>query len=83
MTAGGPVAVIGRGGWDSTGGPHVEQFTLEGLSVCNALFPINSTVRIKAGGPVAGDILKCQLKGAPRLFDENIAMGNCHCGDND
>jgi hypothetical protein len=48
--------------WDETGGAHAEQFSLGGPSVCNALFPINSTVRIRAGAPIAGDILKCQLK---------------------
>jgi hypothetical protein len=48
--------------WDSTGIAHEETFTLTGPSVCNTLFPINSTVRIQAGGPIAGDILKCQLK---------------------
>ena len=48
--------------WDSTGVAHVEPFTLTGPSVCNALFPINSNVRIQAGGPVSGSILKCQLK---------------------
>ena len=48
--------------WDATGGAHVEQFSLEGPSVCNELFPINSTVRVRAGAPVQGDILKCQLK---------------------
>jgi Tannase-like family of unknown function (DUF6351) len=48
--------------WDSTGAAHEETFTLTGPSVCNTLFPINSTVRIQAGGPVAGDILVCHLK---------------------
>src|SRR5205085_1592005 len=48
--------------WDSSGVAHEETFTLTGPSVCNTIFPINSTVRIQAGGPVAGDVLKCQLK---------------------
>jgi hypothetical protein len=48
--------------WDSSGVAHEETFILTGPSVCNALFPINSTVRIQAGGPVAGDILACELK---------------------
>jgi hypothetical protein len=48
--------------WDSSGVAHEETFTLTGPSVCNTLFPINSTVRIQAGGPVAGDILACELK---------------------
>src|SRR5229473_2217143 len=48
--------------WDPNGVAHVEPFTIDGPSECNPIFPINSTVRIKAGGPIAGDILKCQLK---------------------
>ena len=30
--------------------------------VCNARFPVHADPRIVAGGPRAGDILKCQLK---------------------
>ena len=48
--------------WDAAGNKYEETFTLNPSSVCNTLFPINSTVRIQAGGPIAGDILKCQLK---------------------
>jgi hypothetical protein len=47
--------------WDAGGVKHEEPFTL-GPSVCNTLFPIYGTVRIAAGGPLAGDILKCQLR---------------------
>ena len=50
--------------WDPAGVAHEETFTLTGPSVCNTIFPINSTVRIQAGAPVSGDILKCQLKPA-------------------
>jgi hypothetical protein len=48
--------------WDPAGVAHEETFTLTGPSVCNTIFPINSTVRIQAGAPVIGDILKCQLR---------------------
>ncbi|HZA50511.1 MAG TPA: DUF6351 family protein, partial [Myxococcaceae bacterium] len=48
--------------WDAMGAPHVETFTLQGPSLCNTLFPIYSTVRIEAGEPIAGDMLKCHLK---------------------
>ena len=48
--------------WDPNGVAHVEQFTIDGPSECNPIYPINSTVRLRAGSPVAGDILKCQLK---------------------
>src|SRR5436190_10376368 len=47
--------------WEGNGTKHEESFTLTGPSVCNTLFPIYSTVRIEAGGPLAGDILKCKL----------------------
>ena len=42
-------------------------------ATCNQLFPIFSTVRIQAGGPVAGDIMKCQLKPV-RLSDYRVAF---------
>ena len=47
--------------WEGDGTKHEEPFTLTESSVCNALFPIYSTVRIEAGAPLAGDILKCKL----------------------
>ena len=48
--------------WEGNGTKHEEPFSLTGPSVCNTLFPIYSTVRIEAGGPLAGDILKCKLE---------------------
>ena len=30
--------------------------------MCNKLFPVYGTVRIAAGAPLAGDLLKCSLK---------------------
>jgi hypothetical protein len=48
--------------WEANGTPHEETFTLTGSSACNTLFPINSTVRLQAGGTLSGSILKCQLK---------------------
>jgi hypothetical protein len=59
--------------WDPTGVAHEEVFTLSGPSVCNALYPIYLTVRIAAGGPVAGDILKCKLKPV-KLQDYAVAF---------
>ena len=47
--------------WEGDGTKHEEPFTLQGPSVCNGLFPIYATVRIAAGGPLEGDILKCRL----------------------
>jgi len=48
--------------WEADGTKHEETFTRNGPSVCNMLFPINSTVRIEAGAAVAGDVMKCRLK---------------------
>jgi len=50
------------GCWETNGTRHYETFTRTGPSVCNSLFPIYSTVRIEAGGTLAGDVLKCRLK---------------------
>ena len=48
--------------WEGNGTKHEEPFTLDPSSVCNRLFPVYGTVRIAAGAPIAGDILKCSLK---------------------
>jgi hypothetical protein len=50
--------------WDAAGVVHEEPFTLDPGSVCNTLFPVYGTVRIAAGAPVGGDILKCSLRAA-------------------
>jgi hypothetical protein len=48
--------------WDSTGAKFEERPTLDPSARCNQLFPVHENVRIAAGGPWAGDILKCRLK---------------------
>jgi hypothetical protein len=48
--------------WESSGVAHEERFTMDPAATCNQLFPIFSTVRIEAGGTLAGDIMKCRLK---------------------
>jgi hypothetical protein len=48
--------------WEADGTAHEEEFTLDPSAVCNQLFPIFSTVRIEAGGPLAGDVMKCQTR---------------------
>ena len=48
--------------WDAAGVKHEEPFTLNPSSVCNTLFPVYRTVRIAAGAPIGGEILKCNLK---------------------
>jgi hypothetical protein len=55
-------ASLGDACWDPAGMKHEERFTLDPASVCNTLFPIFGTVRMAAGGPLAGDVLKCQLR---------------------
>jgi len=48
--------------WDAAGMTHDHPFNLDDPGVCNTLFPVHQDPRIAAGGPVAGDILKCCLK---------------------
>jgi uncharacterized tannase-like protein DUF6351 len=48
--------------WDAAGVKHEEPATPDGPGICNTLFPVYADPRIYAGGPLAGDILKCQLK---------------------
>lgn len=37
-------------------------FTSQPTSTCSRLYPVYSNVRARAGGPLAADVLKCQLK---------------------
>lgn len=39
-----------------------EKLTYNGPGVCNSLYPYHGDTRLVAGGPLAGDVLKCQLK---------------------
>ena len=48
--------------FDFFGTPYEEEFTYDGPGMCNALFPNHGDPRTAAGGPVAGDILKCQTR---------------------
>ena len=48
--------------WDAQGTMHEQPLSPTAPGVCNTLFPVHADPRISAGGPVAGDILKCQLK---------------------
>lgn len=48
--------------WDDAGVVHAHPFNLDDPGVCNVRFPVHRDPRIAAGGPIAGDILKCQLK---------------------
>lgn len=48
--------------WDAAGNTIVEPFSPTGAGQCNSLYPIHGNPRIAAGGPLAGDVLKCQLK---------------------
>lgn len=48
--------------WDAAGTKYEERPTLNPSARCNQLFPVHENVRVAAGGPLAGDILKCRLK---------------------
>lgn len=48
--------------WDADGNKIIEQQTAYQDSACNRIYPAGTTPRIAAGGPLADDIVKCQLK---------------------
>ena len=52
--------------WDATGAKFEERPTLDPNAKCNQLFPVHANPRIAAGGPFAGDVMKCQLKRVDR-----------------
>ena len=41
-----------------------------GEGVCTRAFPIHTTSRIEAGGPITGDVFKCQLKPVERALND-------------
>ncbi|MEO8718420.1 MAG: DUF6351 family protein, partial [Burkholderiales bacterium] len=47
--------------WDAAGMTYDHPFDLNSTGICNTLYPVHADPRIAAGGPRAGDILKCQL----------------------
>jgi hypothetical protein len=54
---------------------HEQPVSPTAPGVCNSLYPVHADPRIAAGGPVAGDILKCRLK--PVDFgDYNVAFSD-------
>jgi hypothetical protein len=48
--------------WDASGTKYEELPTLDPAARCNQLFPVHGNVRVAAGGPLSGEILKCRLK---------------------
>ncbi|WP_265633010.1 DUF6351 family protein [Cupriavidus cauae] len=48
--------------WDAGGNKIIEPQTAHGPGQCNTLYPAGTTPRMVAGGPLADDIVKCQLK---------------------
>jgi hypothetical protein len=48
--------------WDAGGNKIVEPQTAHGPGQCNTLYPAGTTPRMVAGGPLADDVVKCQLK---------------------
>ena len=65
--------------WTETGEKIVEPASYTGNGRCNQMYPPNADPRIAAGGPLADDILKCNLKPvdpkdyAQSLMPEQIA----------
>ncbi len=50
------------GCWDKDGNRIDDSMTFEGKSPCNTLYPVHTNARMVAGGPLADDVMKCQLK---------------------
>ena len=48
--------------WDAAGNKIIEPSTAYGAGQCNTLYPAGTTPRLVAGGPLADDVVKCQLK---------------------
>lgn len=59
--------------WDDAGVTHDHPFDTSDPGLCNTQFPVHDDPRIAAGGPTAGDILKCLLKPV-RLSDYNVSF---------
>jgi len=55
-------ATVTHACWDDAGTRHDQPASFTDPGVCNTRFPVHADPRIVAGGPRAGDILKCQLK---------------------
>lgn len=63
------------GCWDATDNfvPEPQEFGGVGTSTCNDLYPSFSSPRMVAGGPLANDIVKCELKPID-LDDYNVTF---------
>jgi hypothetical protein len=48
--------------YTASGQKIVEPASFSGTGQCNQLFPVHSNPRLAAGGPLADDVIKCQLK---------------------
>jgi hypothetical protein len=59
--------------WDEAGNIYDHPFNLDDPGVCNTLYPVHADPRIVAGGPRAGDILKCRLKSV-KFSDYSVAF---------
>jgi hypothetical protein len=55
-------ATLNNACWDAAGVMHEQPVSPTAPGVCNSLYPVHADPRISAGGPVAGDVLKCRLK---------------------
>jgi hypothetical protein len=63
--------------WRVDNGERVNEVaTFDGDGVCNDLYPKTPTPRIAAGGPVADDILKCQLTPTEEFDYGNLVLSD-------
>lgn len=65
-----PASLI-DGCWDQSGKRIDEKESMSPDAACNKLFPIYSNVRVMAGGPLAGDVLKCHTT-KPKASDYRV-----------
>ena len=63
------LALTGEGAWTGTAPTEVDGVP---VGACSATFPIHSTSRIVAGGPITNDVYKCHLKSV----EQSIADGD-------
>ncbi|MFV0316114.1 MAG: DUF6351 family protein [Microthrixaceae bacterium] len=61
------LALSGEGAWDDQAPEEIAGVT---VGDCASYFPINSTSRIIAGGPITNDVYKCALKPVTTAVDD-------------
>lgn len=66
------LALSGQGAWSDEAPTEVDDGEGGTVAVgdCAALFPIHSTSRVVAGGPITNDVYKCHLKSVEDAIDD-------------